>query len=181
MVVYQLLEERDLVERVKWMNDCRIYETMHYDIPITIEKTLKWFKRNKNNTDRRDFVLEEDGVIMAMSGLIPCDCVGQVESYTFVNPSVKGAGYGTASLALHCGFAFFQWNVKEVCCFIDSNNIASRRMHLRIGFEQKREFSDEVFRSNLGFISRCYLELKPKDFNGNLYSECVRKTRISIL
>ena len=63
------ITENDLSLRVEWMNHPNIYSSMHYDIPVVLENTISWFKRNLENNNRVDVVFEEDGKIVAMGGL----------------------------------------------------------------------------------------------------------------
>ncbi len=76
MIVYRLLEERDLEERVKWMNDERIWKSMRYDLPITLERTQIWFDSVSNNPNRLDTVIEVDGELAVMNGLTERDTHG---------------------------------------------------------------------------------------------------------
>ena len=68
-----------------------------------------------------------------LTGLIPK--ILKVESYTIVNPDIHGKGYGKMSLSLKLGYAFDVWKINKVFAFIDSDNIASLKIHEKNGFK----------------------------------------------
>ena len=40
-MVVRRLQEKDLSIRVEWMNNPKVYGSMHYDVPILLENTLR--------------------------------------------------------------------------------------------------------------------------------------------
>ena len=73
-MILRLLAKSDLPIRVKWMNNPRIYKTMHFTPPISLEKTIEWHSNNVNNASRRDVAFEDDnGELIAMGGLTNID------------------------------------------------------------------------------------------------------------
>ena len=102
------LSENDLSIRVRWMNDARIYSTMHFTPPILLSNTIQWFDCNKNNNKRKDFVLETfEGKLLTMSGLTGLDeNILKMESYIFVDPDTKTRGLGKKTIFLQCLYAF---------------------------------------------------------------------------
>lgn len=178
MLRYRLLKEDDLETRVEWMNDPRIYQTMHFTPPITIDKTRAWFDNNRGSDVRRDFVLEDDGIIVVMNGLTgKSSPINKVESYTIVNPDIKGKGYGKTSLCLKCWYAFYIWKVNKVWAYVDSDNIASLRMCDSIGFKREGLLRNEVVRGN-DFIGRYYVGILKNDFNEELFNQYIQYTQM---
>lgn len=178
MLAYRLLEERDLATRVAWMNDPRIYKTMHFTPPITLDGTIEWFRRNRGSNARRDFVLEDDGEIVVMNGLTGCsDPINKAESYTFVSPSLKGKGYGKTSLSLKCWYAFNIWKINKVWAYIDSDNVASLRMYESVGFKREGLLRQEVYREG-GLIDRCYVGILADDLNQEIFESYKSHTTI---
>lgn len=179
MFTYRLLEEKDLETRVLWMNDPRIYSSMHFTPPITIEGTRNWFEKNKNNEARRDFVLEDNGEIVVMNGLTGMsDPILKAESYTIVNPNTKGKGYGKMSLCLKCWYAFNIWKINKVWAFIDSDNIASLKMCDRVGFQKEGMLRKEVYRKDGEFLDRVYVGIFKEDFNMELFNSYKNNTKL---
>ena len=56
-VYIRKFEERDIGYKVRWINDERNNKYLHYDLPLTEEKTLNWFRNVKNRTDRVDYTV----------------------------------------------------------------------------------------------------------------------------
>ena len=52
-MIIRRLSEADLSTRVLWMNNPDVYSSMHFEIPITMEKTRMRFERNLSKEDRR--------------------------------------------------------------------------------------------------------------------------------
>ena len=66
-------ESKDIPKKVEWINHSENNKYLHYDIPLKIEKTEKWFEKNKDRTDRFDAVIEADGVPCGTIGLLSID------------------------------------------------------------------------------------------------------------
>lgn len=164
MIVYRLLEERDLEERVKWMNDERIWKSMRYDLPITLERTQIWFDSVSNNPNRLDTVIEVDGELAVMNGLTERDTHGMARSYTFVNPDLKGKGLGSLSLSLKCGTGFYAWGLRKQWTYIDFDNEISKRLCERVGFREEGVHRAEGFRNNQ-YFDLSYYGMLETDFN----------------
>ena len=166
----RLLQEQDLPLRVKWMNDARVYSTMHFKPPILLENTIQWFNFNKNNGRRKDFVLEtEVGHILTMSGLTGLDIeISKMESYIFVNPEVKTKGLGKKTLFLQCLYAFEILKIKKVYAYIDSDNISSQKLYEKIGFKKEGVLRNESKRQDF-FINRYYYGCFNEDLDKDLF------------
>lgn len=181
MLRYRLLIEDDLETRVKWMNDPRIYQTMHFTPPITIEKTNEWFLKNKVSNSRRDFVLEDEkGQLLVMSGLTGREApINKSESYTFVNPDIKGKGLGKLSVSLNCWYAFYIWKINKVWAFIDSDNIASLKVYTTVGFKTEGILRKEVRREET-LIDRYYLGLLKEEFNSDVLNNYKSEIKVEL-
>ena len=95
-MIVRRLNRNDLSTRVEWMNNPRIYGSMHYEVPVCLEKTILWYEKNLNNDARADMAFEEDGELLAMGGLTGINReVDKAELYVFVNPNLLKSGIGT--------------------------------------------------------------------------------------
>lgn len=166
----RLLDKKDLSLRVKWMNDARIYSTMHFKPPILLENTIQWFDSNKNNNQRADFVLEAlEGQVLTMSGLTGLDDdIKKMESYIFVDPDIKAKGLGKKTLFLQCLYAFEILKINKVYAYIDSDNVASQKLYEKVGFKKEGILRFETKREN-DLIDRYYYGCLINDLDKNLF------------
>lgn len=181
MVKLRKLKENDLDTRVNWMNDPRIYETMHFSPPITLEGTRDWFFNNQNNESRLDFVVEEDGIIAAMDGVTGIDpIIKKGESYTMVNPNYKAKGIGTKTLFLKSIYSFEIAGINKIWAFIDGDNIASIKMCERIGYKIEGVMRQEVMRDSI-LIDRYYMGCLEEDLIKSTFDYKIKDDELIIL
>lgn len=169
MKKYELrpLKAEELGYRVTWLNDPRVYSSMHIQVPITLEDTKRWFKKVSQDNTRVDLVLLENGYPIAMSGLTNFQN-GVAEGYTFVNPDLKGRGIGKITLFLRMVYAFDIFKVEKVKSFINDNNVPSIKAVQRLGFKfHKKEVGIRV-KGEL--IQNSSYICSTSDFNRGLYN-----------
>ncbi|MEE0947362.1 MAG: GNAT family protein [Bacteroidales bacterium] len=139
------ITENDLPLRVKWMNHPKIYTSMHYDIPVLLENTLSWYKKNKENPNRIDVVFEDNCEILAMGGLTGIDTISKkAELYIFVNPFAHSKGIGTESTRLLCKYAFENLNLKKVFLVTNETNLSAQKVYEKVGFKLEGRLRKEV-------------------------------------
>lgn len=44
-VTIRKFEERDVADKIRWINDERNNQFLHYDLPLEYKKTVEWFRR----------------------------------------------------------------------------------------------------------------------------------------
>ena len=130
------IEEKDLKKRVVWMNNPKIYERMHYGIPVSYENTLRWYLKNKDSQSRCDMVFEDvEGHVVAMGGLTTIDSdIKKAEFYIFVDPESQGKGIGYKASALLCKYGFECIGLNKIYLHTNESNIAARKTYEKIGF-----------------------------------------------
>lgn len=52
--------ENDILNKVRWINDCENNKFLHYELPLDEDKTRAWFHKNKDRADRYDAIIEYD-------------------------------------------------------------------------------------------------------------------------
>ena len=135
-MIVRCLHERDLSTRVEWMNNPKVYGSMHYEVPILLENTIKWYEKNIGNRGRADVVFEENGEILAMGGLTGIDSdVNKAELYIFVNPNLQRGGIGTMATKLLCKYGFEQLGLNKIYLETNEDNWAARRVYEKCGFQ----------------------------------------------
>lgn len=63
IVTIRKFKREDIPKKVEWINNPENNQFLHYDIPIEIEKTQRWYENIAGRTDRYDAVIEADGEI----------------------------------------------------------------------------------------------------------------------
>ena len=138
------LEERDLETRVAWMNSPAIYESMHYDVPVTMDKTIQWYENNLANDNRFDVTVVEDGSIVAFGGFTSINReIGKAETYLFADPIHLHKGIGTRAKKLICKFAFEQLGLNKLYFITNEDNFASIRVNEKCGFKLEGRMRQE--------------------------------------
>ena len=172
MIIRKLYED-DLSIRVKWMNDPRIYSSMHYQIPITLENTLEWYKGNIDRNDRTDLVLctsENPSQILAFAGIVSIDNeVKKAETYLFVNPELLGKCIGTMAKSKLIEYAFNTLNLHKLYVITNEDNYASIRIQEKFGYKLEGRLRQE-YKSNEGILKdRLYYGLLKSDWQNATY------------
>lgn len=156
------IEKRDLAERVSWMKNPKVYETMNLDPNITLETTISWYEKNRGKMDRADFVVEDKkGKIVAFSGVTGIsDGIG--ETYSFVSPDEQGNGYGTIARYLTCRYAFERLLLNKVVSYCNEDNVASIKVNEHLGYK----FLKDVDITNISGkkVKKRYFELTRETF-----------------
>lgn len=150
------LEERDLEQRVAWMNDIRINATLNIQLPVTLAGTQLWFERVRENPTRVDFAFEdESGTLVAMGGFTDVDReVKKAELYIFVDPNLKGRGLGTCAVKQMCDHGFSELELEKIYLNANADNVAARKVYEKCGFVLEGILQREVI-NNGKIKDRC--------------------------
>lgn len=153
----RLLATSDLPMRVEWMNNPRIYKTMHFTPPISLEKTIEWHRKNVGNASRCDVAFEDDnGNLIAMGGLTGIDyTVRKAEFYIFVNPERQREGIGSEATYLLCKYGFDVLNLHKIYLYTNASNLGARKTYEKIGFTLEGIHRNEMI-SNEKYEDRLY-------------------------
>ena len=157
----------DLPLRVEWMNNPLIYSSMHFSVPVLLDQTIEWFKRNQLRDDRVDFVFRGcDGETEAYGGITSINRdIGKGETYIFTNPSSHNKGIGTEAMNLLCQYGFEELGLNKLYAYTNEDNKASLRLHQKVGFiiegRLRQEYQDASGvlkdRYYLGFLRDNYI------------------------
>ena len=161
------LELKDLPSRVEWMNHPKVYQSMHFDVPVLLEKTEQWFENIQKNPNRSDVVFEEEGQLVGMGGLT---CInretGKAELYVFINPNFQAGGLGTKAVEMLCRYGFEELHLNKIYLETNENNFAAIRVYEKCGFILEGILREE-YKSEEGILlNRLYFGLLKKEFHG---------------
>ena len=155
----------DLPTRVEWMNNPAIYESMHFELPITLEKTIQWYNNSISNSKRIDMVVVDAGEIIAFCGITSIEpTIKKGESYTFVHPQKKGCGIGRIARTLLLDYVFGEIGLNKVYCYTNEDNMRSCRLSEKLGFTLEGRHRKEFLTSDGMWKDRLYYGLLKEEW-----------------
>lgn len=160
------IKKLDLKTRVSWMNNPKVYQSMHFQTPVMLKKTIQWYRKNETDNSRVDvsFVDSEDRLV-AMGGLTHIDLeVKKAELYIFVSPDIHGKGYGTYCTALLCYYGFSILGLHKVYFYTNARNLPAKHIYEKVGFMLEGCLREELIEDN-SYGDRLYYGLLKHEFN----------------
>ncbi len=139
---------QDIDTRVEWINNPAINNSMYFELPATVEKTLKWFESNINNDNRKDFSFFNEDILVAMGGLVSIDHTSKhAELYVMVNPESHGQGWGKKSTQWLLFYGFTYLNLNKVYLFTDGENVSGYSLYESIGMTNEGTMRQHKFKN----------------------------------
>lgn len=159
------LQKEDLETRVLWMNNPKIYSSMHFEIPVLMDKTIQWYENNLKNDNRFDVAVLEDGTIVSFGGFTSIDWeIGKAETYLFADPIHLNKGIGTRAKKMMCKFGFEELCLNKLYFITNEDNFASIRVNEKCGFKLEGRFRQEYVKSNGERLDRLYYGLLKQEW-----------------
>lgn len=140
-------ERRDIPRKVEWINDPANNRYLHYDLPLTVEKTERWFDSHRGDTTRYDAVIEADGVPVGLIGLLSIDRKNAKAEYYIVigDSAYKGKGVAKEASRLILRYAFDDLKLNRVYLYTETGNLTSQKLYETVGFEKEGVLRQDVF------------------------------------
>lgn len=146
--------EDDIEKKVEWINNPLNNEYLHYNIPLDIENTRKWFLSNKGNANRHDMVIMYNNTPVGVIGIINIDKKKGEYYITLGENDYKRKGISFKATKLILDFAFKELGLEKVWLCVDEKNIAARKLYEKIGFIQEGLLRKDIFFKG-EMINRC--------------------------
>lgn len=129
-------EETDITKKVEWINDPDNNAFLHYDIPITVSGTKKWFDSHRGDRNRFDAVIVVDDTPVGTIGLLNIDDKSsKAEFYIAMGEKeYKGKGIAKQAGKLILQYAFQELGLNKVYLFTESENIPAQKLFESLGF-----------------------------------------------
>lgn len=126
----------DIKKKVEWINNPNNNQFLHYDIPISVENTEKWFEHHKEQEDRFDAIIQVDDIPVGTIGLLTIDKKnGKAEYYIAMGEQAfKGKGVAKEATKQILQYAFEELGLNRVYLFTETENIAAQKLFERVGF-----------------------------------------------
>lgn len=180
-IAIRKFEEKDIPNKIKWINDSNNNKYLHYNLPLKYDKTLNWFLNNKERTDRYDAVIEAEGVPVGLIGLLSIDKKNSKAEYYITIGEDKYKGKGIAKLAseILLEYAFEKLQINKVYLFTETENIKAQKLFKKIGFKKEGLLKEDVKNIN-GFVDRYVYEICKDDyyFEGQINAVHLNSTEI---
>lgn len=165
-MIIRRLTKTDLPLRVEWMNDSRVYSSMHFSVPVLLENTIMWYEKNITNATRADFVFEENGEVVAFGGLININReINKAELYVFVNPENHKGGVGTRATKAMCRYGFEHLGLEKIYLETNEDNFAAQHVYEKCGFVLEGKFRNEYRTKDNHLLCRLYYGLLKDELN----------------
>lgn len=165
-IILRKFSKKDITNKVKWINDPKNNEYLHYDLPLTTEKTEVWYNIIKENENRYDAVIEYKNVPIGVIGLINIDkCKGEYYITLGENDyKRKGISYIASKKLIHYGFSTLGLNKIWLC--VDYDNIAARKLYEKLGFKLEGILKKDIYFKGK-MIDRCMYGIIKEEWSDN--------------
>jgi RimJ/RimL family protein N-acetyltransferase len=148
-VKLRLIEQADLAKRAEWINDPVVQNSLHYDYPTSIARTLKWFDKIVLDSNRIDFSIftSESGEYIGFCGFLNIDrVVKKAELHMVIgNRQYWGSGYGTEAYALLTNYGFLELGLNRIYGFQNVDNSAALAAVKKIGWIQEGTLRQDTY------------------------------------
>lgn len=153
-ITLRKFEKKDIKNKVKWINDIKNNEYLHYDLPLSCEKTEIWYNKIKNDVTRYDAIIEYKNIPIGVIGLINIDkCKGEYYITLGENDyKRKGISYIASKKIINYGFSKLGLNKIWLC--VDYDNIAARKLYEKLGFKLEGILRKDIYFKGK-MIDRC--------------------------
>lgn len=133
--------EQDIDNKIKWINDSRNNEFLHYDLPLIKEKTLKWFK-SRNTAKRFDATILYEGQPVGLIGLLNIDQNKENAEYYIVigEHDYKGKGIALEASKQILYYGFHYLKLKTIFLTTEIENIKMQKLAQSMGMTKRGYF-----------------------------------------
>lgn len=163
-VTVRKFTKEDIPNKVRWINNPDNNAFLHYNIPLNISDTEKWFEGIKDKPNRYDYVICADSVPVGLIGLLNVDNINRKAEFyiSMGEPSYKELGIGYASTKLILNFAFNELRLNKVYLNVDSKNLPACKLYEKVGFICEGEFLKDLWHHNEFIDRKRYAIFAPK-------------------
>ncbi len=165
-VTIRKFEKADIPKKVDWINNPENNQFLHYDIPISVEGTERWFDSHAGESIRYDAIIEADGVPAGTIGLLNIDRKNSKAEYYIAmgETALKGKGVAKEASKLILTYAFEQLGLNRVYLYTEVENIPGQKLFERIGFVREGVIRQDIL-SHGKYADRMIYGLLREDWN----------------
>lgn len=159
-------EKKDIPKKVEWINNSENNRFLHYDIPLSVEKTEKWFDSHLGENTRFDAIIEADEVPVGTIGLLSIDQKNKKAEYYIAMGELNYKGKGIAKKAsqLILSYGFEILNLNKIYLFTETENIVAQKLFESVGFIKEGLIKQDIL-SHDKFVDRYVYGVLKEDWN----------------
>ncbi|MBC5622421.1 GNAT family N-acetyltransferase [Butyricimonas hominis] len=158
------LEAIDLALRVEWLNHPLVSPYLNTGEYFSIENTMCWYERIREDNTRFDVVFCVDNVVVGMGGLTHISSVNRnAEVYIYLNPSVHGHGLGRMAMHLLCQEGFLRLDLVKIYAYTFKSNERANQMFSKVGFVREGVLRQHSLKDGM-LKDRCFWGLLKDEF-----------------
>jgi len=168
-VTIRKFKEEDIENKIRWINDDNNNEFLHYDLPLEYHKTLDWFHKNKDRTDRLDCVIEYQEIPVGIIGLLNIDKKNKKAEYyiTLGEKEYKGKGIAYKASMVLLKHAFENLDLNKIYLYTEVENIIAQGLFNKIGFKKEGILKEDLIIDEKKKDRYIYATFK-KDWTGKI-------------
>ena len=159
-------ERTDIPKKVEWINNPENNQFLHYDIPISIVGTERWYDSHQGEETRYDAVIEADGVPVGTIGLLSIDRKNSKAEYYIAMGEVdyKGKGVAKEASKLILAYGFETLGLNRIYLFTEVENISAQKLFERVGFVREGVIRQDIV-SHGKYVDRIAYGFLREDWN----------------
>jgi RimJ/RimL family protein N-acetyltransferase len=149
IIQLRLLEREDLIKRIEWVNNPTISNTLMFEKPLSISKTIKWFENQLLDNSKRNFSIihKEDEKLIGMTGLIDIDIRHlRAQFYLTIGElDYHGKRLPDEIIPLLLEYGFVELGLNRIYLYTLNNNERARKVYTRNYFKYEGTLRSHYF------------------------------------
>jgi RimJ/RimL family protein N-acetyltransferase len=148
-VYLNLVEFEDIPNRVKWINNDEVQNTLMYDVPTSLAKTTEWYKKSIMDPTRREFSIFtiDNSVNIGFCGLININTkTKSAELHCVIgDTSYWKGGYGSETYRLLMDYGFEELGLNKIYGYQLLHNYGAHRVVEKLGWKREGLLRQEMY------------------------------------
>ncbi len=168
-VTIRKFRREDIPLKVKWINDPNNNQYLHYDLPLEVGKTEKWFEKVENSDKRVDAVIELDNKPVGLIGLLCIDKKNKKAEYyiTMGENTCKGKGVSKRASKLILKYGFEELGLNKIYLYTETDNIKAQILFESLGFKKEGLLKNDLY-SKDSYVDRFLYGLLKEEWANNI-------------
>lgn len=130
-------QEKDVPNKVRWINDSENNTYLHYQLPLEEQKTYQWYQGISKRTDRYDAVIEYEGIPVGIIGLLNIQDSKAEYYITMGEKAFKGKGIAKRATRCLFEYAFHELDLNEIYLYTEEENTIAQKLFEKCGFQKQ--------------------------------------------